>query len=64
MGKIEEDKMLSGYGPYSIIFQLVLVVWFFYLGFLVKKLVKEQQETNRLLRNSGGAGSSPASGSK
>lgn len=56
--------MLSGYGPYSIIFQLVLVVWFFYLGFLVKKVVSEQQETNRLLRNSGGTGSSTASGQK
>ena len=64
MEQIEEDEMLSGYGPYSIIFQLVLVIWFFYLGFLVKKVVKGQEETNRLLRNSGGAGSSPASGQK
>ena len=27
--------MLTGYGPYSVIFELVLVVWFFYLGFLI-----------------------------
>ena len=52
--------MLTGYGAYSVIFELVLVVWFFYIGFLVKKVVKEQQETNRLLRSSGNAGSSSA----
>jgi len=56
--------MLTGYGPYSVIFELVLVVWFFYLGFLVKRVIKEQQETNRLLRNAGSAGSGPAAGQK
>ena len=56
--------MLNGYGPYSVIFQLVLVVWFFYLGFLLKKVIKEQQETNRLLRTSGNAGSGPATTQK
>jgi hypothetical protein len=62
--KTAEDKMLNGYGPYSVIFQLVLVVWFFYLGFLLKKVIKEQQETNRLLRTSGNPGSSPATAQK
>ena len=56
--------MLTGYGPYSVIFELVLVVWFFYLGFLLKKVIKEQQETNRLLRSSGTPGSGPATAQK
>jgi hypothetical protein len=56
--------MLTGYGPYSVIFELVLVVWFFYLGFLVKRVIKEQQETNRLLRTSGNPGSGSATSQK
>jgi hypothetical protein len=56
--------MLTGYGPYSVIFELVLVVWFFYLGFLVKRVIKEQQETNRLLRTTGNAGTGPAAAQK
>ena len=56
--------MLTGYGPYSVIFELVLVVWFCYLGFLVKRVIKEQQETNRLLRTSGNAGSGSATSQK
>ena len=59
-----EDEMLTAYGPYSVIFELVLVVWFFYLGFLLKKVIKEQQETNRLLRSSGTPGSGPATAQK
>ena len=59
-----EDEMLTAYGPYSVIFELVLVVWFFYLGFLVKRVIKEQQETNRLLRTSGNAGSGSATSQK
>ena len=56
--------MLSAYGPYGVVFALVLVVWFFYLGFLLKKVIKEQQETNRLLRSGGNAGSGPSVGQK
>jgi len=59
-----EGEMLNAYGPYGVIFALVLVIWFFYLGFLLKKVIKEQQETNRLLRNAGSAGSGPAAGQK
>ena len=56
--------MLTAFGPYRVFLELVLVVWFFYLGFLLKKVIKEQQETNRLLRNAGSAGSGPAAGQK
>jgi len=62
--KTAEDEMLTGYGPYSVIFELVLVVWFFYLGFLVKRIIKEQQETNRLLRTSGNPGSGSSTSQK
>jgi hypothetical protein len=43
--------MLNGFGIYGTAVQVVMVLWFFYLGFLVKKVIKEQQETNRLLGN-------------
>jgi hypothetical protein len=49
--------MLSGFGIYGTAVQVVVVLWFFYLGFLVKKVIKEQQETNRLLSNLANAGS-------
>ena len=42
--------MLSGFGIFSGAVEVVICVWFIHVGFLVKKLVKEQQETNRLLR--------------
>jgi hypothetical protein len=41
--------MLNGFGIYGTAVQVVAVLWFFYVGFLVKKVLKEQQETNRLL---------------
>ncbi len=54
--------MLAQYGPYGVVFALVLVVWFFYLGFLLKRMIREQQETNRLLRGgSSGASAAPKS---
>jgi hypothetical protein len=56
--------MLNAFGPYGAIIGLVLVIWFFYIGFLLKKVIREQQETNRLLRNAGNAGSGPAAGQK
>ena len=59
-----EDEMLTAFGPYRVFLELVLVVWFFYLGFLLKKVIKEQQETNRLLRTSGNPGSGPATAQK
>jgi hypothetical protein len=52
--------MLAQYGPYGVVFALVLVVWFFYLGFLLKRVIKEQQETNRLLRGGSGPGAASA----
>jgi hypothetical protein len=48
--------MLNGFGIYGTAVQVVMVLWFFYLGFLVKKVIKEQQETNRLLAKLANAG--------
>ncbi len=56
--------MMNAFGPYGAMVGLVLVIWFFYMGFLLKKIIKEQQETNRLLRGSSGAGSIPATSQK
>jgi len=52
--------MLSGFGIYGTAVQVVVVLWIFYVGFLVKKVVKEQQETNRLLANLANAGAAKA----
>jgi hydrogenase maturation factor len=41
-------------GVYPGIFAIVGLLWFIHVGFLVKKILKEAQETNRLLRESAG----------
>ena len=55
--------MLQAFGVYSSVVGLVMVIWFIHVGFLVKKVLKEQQETNRILRQLGntglGAGAAP-----
>jgi hypothetical protein len=56
--------MLTGFGIFSGAVEVVICVWFIHVGFLVKKLVKEQQETNRLLRQMSAAGSNPGTVSK
>jgi hypothetical protein len=56
--------MLSGFGIFGGAVGVVTCVWFIHVGFLVKKLLKEQQETNRLLRQMGAAGSSLGTVSK
>ncbi len=45
--------MLGAFGVCASGVGLMCVLWFFYMGFLLKKIIKEQQETNRLLRNAG-----------
>ena len=50
--------MLNAFGICAGGVGLVLVIWFFHIGFVAKKILKEQQETNRILRQAGGA--SPA----
>jgi hypothetical protein len=42
--------MLVGFGVYAGAVGLVLTMWLFHVGFLVKKILKEQRETNRLLQ--------------
>lgn len=51
----KEGAILSGFGIFGGAVGAVLVVWFIHVGFLVKKILKEQQETNRLLRHLGNA---------
>jgi predicted anti-sigma-YlaC factor YlaD len=50
--------MLTGFGIFEGAVGVVMSLWFIHVGFLVKKLLKEQQETNRILRQLGSAGSS------
>lgn len=56
--------MLNAFGVYAGVIGLVMIVWFFHVGFLVKKILKEQQETNRILRQLANAGSGPGAAPK
>ena len=67
--------MLIGFGVYAGAVGLVLTMWLFHVGFLVKKILNEQRETNRLLQQfslvcfkalaaSGGSQSAAASNSE
>jgi hypothetical protein len=56
--------MLSGFGICGGFVGVVMCVWFIHVGFLVKKVLKEQQETNYILRQMGTAGSGLAIVSK
>jgi hypothetical protein len=49
--------MLSGFGMFGGFIGVVMCVWFIHVGFLIKKALKEQQETNRILRQMGTADS-------
>lgn len=56
--------MLSAFGVCSSAVGALMCMWFIHVGFLVKKTVKEQQETNRILRQMGPAGSGLGSACK
>lgn len=56
--------MLTGFGIFGGAVGVILAMWFIHVGFLIKKLLKEQQETNRLLGQMVSGGSVPAAGSK
>jgi len=47
--------MLSAFGVCGSAVGALLCMWFIHVGFLVKKLLKEQQETNSILRQMGTA---------
>jgi len=49
--------MLSAFGVCGGAVGALMCMWFIHVGFLVKKTLKEQQETNRILRQMGTAGS-------
>lgn len=53
--------MTSGFGIFGGAVGVVMCAWFIHVGFLVKKLLREQVETNRILRSMSAAG--PAVGS-
>jgi hypothetical protein len=56
--------MVSGFGMFSGAIGFMMCIWFIHMGFLIKKSLKEQQETNRLLREMGTAGSGLETASK
>lgn len=56
--------MLTGFGIFAGAVGVILSMWFIHIGFLIKKLLKEQQETNRLLGQLGNAGSGLGAGTK
>jgi hypothetical protein len=56
--------MANGFGIYDGVVGTIMCMWFIHVGFLVKKLLKEQQETNRILRQMGAVGSDPRTTSK
>ena len=49
--------MTGGFGIFGGAVEAVMCIWFIHVGFLVKKLLKEQVETNRILREMGDGGS-------
>ena len=49
--------MLNGFGIFEGAVGVVMSLWFIHVGFLVKKVLKEQQETNRVLRQMDTVGS-------
>jgi len=56
--------MTSGFGIFSGAVEVVMCMWFIHVGFMVKKLLKEQIETNRILRQMNAAGASAETASK
>ena len=48
--------MTSGFGIFGGAVGVIMCLWFVHVGFLVKKLLKEQMETNRILRQMGAGG--------
>ena len=48
--------MVGGFGIFAGAVGAVMCMWFIHVGFIVKKILKEQQETNRILRQSATAG--------
>jgi hypothetical protein len=44
--------MVEAFGKFAWAVEAVLVLWAFIVGFWIKGILKAQQETNRLLRES------------
>ena len=42
--------MLQGFGPFEAVVGLMVIIEFFHVGFIIKKLHKGQQEANNILR--------------
>ena len=49
--------MFSAFGMFGGAIGFAMCIWFIHMGFLIKKSLKEQQETNRILRERGTAAS-------
>jgi hypothetical protein len=50
----KEEGMLTGFGIFEGAVGIILALWIVHVGFIVKKILKEVQETNRLLGQSSG----------
>jgi hypothetical protein len=48
--------MVQIFGYYGAFIGFLIIIEFFHLGFLIKKIHKEQLETNRILRQLVGGG--------
>jgi hypothetical protein len=48
--EIEEVYMSNGFGIFEGAVSVVMCMWFIHVGFMVKRLLKESLETNRVLR--------------
>jgi hypothetical protein len=56
--------MLTGFGIFAGAVGVILSMWIIHVGFIVKRILKEQQETNRLLAQLNGTGSAVGVSSK
>jgi predicted anti-sigma-YlaC factor YlaD len=55
--------MLNGFGIFAGAVGVVMALWFIHIGFVLKDILKQQKETNRILQQLA-AGSSAASTTK
>ncbi|MGO8817832.1 MAG: hypothetical protein ACLQVG_24575 [Terriglobia bacterium] len=56
--------MANGFGIFEGAVSVVMCMWFIHVGFMVKRLLKEQLETNRVLRQMGSEGSNMGAASR
>ena len=55
--------MVNGFGMFAGAVGVVMALWFIHIGFVLKDILKQQKETNRILQQLA-AGNSAVSASK